>query len=152
MKNTFSILMFALLLSGCAALSGGLEPPDVSLKSVRALPAQGLEQRFELVLGLANPNDRALEFDGISLQLELNGQRLGRAMSNKTVSVGRLEHGEVVLTGVVSVFDVLRSALSLGSSETLEYRLHGRLHLANSMSSLPFSRSGTLDPEKAFTP
>lgn len=150
--KTLTTILASLLLTGCALLSGGLEAPDVNLKSVKALPAEGLEQRFEIVLGLTNPNDRPIEFDGINLELELNGKRLGRALGNTPVRIDRLDRAEVTLTGVVSVFDALRSAIALSNSTNLDYRLHGRLYLANSPASLPFSRSGSLDPDKALNP
>ncbi len=147
MKKT-SLLFMSLLLSGCALLSAGLQAPEVSLRALRPLPAEGLEQRFELVLGISNPNDRALKLDGVDLELELNGKRLLRAMTNQSVSVGRLEQGEITVTGTVSMLDVLRQGLALPNTKNFDYRLHGRLFLANSPGYLPFTKSGSVDPEE----
>src|SRR3954454_1064842 len=64
--------VLTLTLSGCAGLFGG-DPLRVSVAGIEPLESQGLEVRFNVKLRVQNPNESAVSFNGVSLDLELNG-------------------------------------------------------------------------------
>lgn len=150
-----ALLLIAALcgLSACASFGTRLDPPDVSLIGIEPLPSEGnLEQRLLLRLRVANPNDRALVFDGVDLALDLNGQRLGRALSNERTSIPRLSDEIVELTATTSLFSILRQILSLPEQDGIDYALHGRISLAASAGWLRFDREGRLADLSGLTP
>lgn len=122
------VLPLALTLAGCAILSGS-DPPRVSVAGLEPLPGEGLELRFLVKLRVQNPNEDALEYRGVSIELELLGQPFASGVSDAAGSVSRF--GEVVL-GVpasVSALNAVRQVLTLPSREArrLDYQLRGKL-------------------------
>ena len=141
----FVVASIAGALSACASMGTGLEPPDVWLIGLEPLPAEGnLEQRLRLQLRVANPNDEALAFDGVSLTLDLNGQRLGRALGNERVTIPRLADDVIELTATTHVFAIVRQVMTLPQKEGIDYEVRGRVFLADSPGWLRVSRKGRL--------
>jgi LEA14-like dessication related protein len=134
-------VVLALLVAACAGVRG-MEPPEVSLVGLEVLPGGSLEQRFAVELRVLNPNERELHVDGIDFTLEVNGSRLTRGVSSQEVAVPRLGEALLTVTATTTVFDLLRQALNATEARELTYEIHGRVFVANSPASLPFSRSG----------
>ena len=72
------VLCALVLVAGCGVYDnlkrryGEFLTPEISLVSIHPLPAEGLEQRFELGLRIRNPNSLRIGVDGLSLRVELN--------------------------------------------------------------------------------
>lgn len=111
----------ALLAAGCASFQRP-EPVEVILVGVEPLKSEGLELRMLLRLRVQNPNDQPLEFNGIAVQLDLQGKRFATGVSNAAGSVPRF--GETVIGVPVSI-PVLRIAQQALGAVSNEYR--GRL-------------------------
>ncbi len=80
---TLSLLALALL-SGCAGMGSGYEPPTVavqSFKPVQSGDASGLPT-FEIGLHVINPNLEPLELAGVSYTISLGGQDLIKGVGN----------------------------------------------------------------------
>ncbi|MEM9175752.1 MAG: LEA type 2 family protein [Myxococcota bacterium] len=134
-----------LLVLGCASMGTRLEPPDVALIGIEALPSEGnLEQRLRLRVRVTNPNDVPLVFDGIDLRLDLNGQRLGRALGNERHTIPRLDDGIVDLVATTSLFSILRQIVALPEQQSIDYAIQGRIFLADSPGWLRVEREGQL--------
>lgn len=144
-------LLFAalLFLSGCASMGTRLEPPDVTLVRITPLASTALEQRFEVEVRIVNPNDVPLAGDGLDVTIELNGKRLTRALSPDTFTIPRLSDDTVTLIGTTTLFDLFRQAMAIPEDGRLDYRLVGRVSLADSIGWLRFTREGSLLPEDA---
>ena len=142
-------------LAGCAALTG-VDPPKVFLVGVEALPGQGLELRLAVTLRLQNPNEAPLEFDGVALDLEVNGMELASGVSDQRGSVPRF--GETVLTVpvTISAWAMVRQAYawSSGPRDKLDYAAHGKLG-GTGIGGLRFSARGEFEwpqPKPATAP
>jgi LEA14-like dessication related protein len=133
---------------GCAVSRYGIRAPSLSLVDVRPMPGGALEQRLELDLVVQNPNDFDVEIDGMRLQLDLNGLRLGRAVSNQTLSLPRLDEARMTLQASVTLLDVARQLLTLDSAQqSLDYRLSGDIYVAEPRSTrVAFDDSGEVLP------
>jgi LEA14-like dessication related protein len=144
-------ILALLVLAGCASLSS-LEAPEVRVTSLEWLePAQGsLEQRFAVGLRLVNPNNRALMVDGLDFDLDLNGRRLARGVTNRAFELPRLGEAETSIIVTTSVIDLLRQALEIGSRTDMtgmDYELRGRVHLGSGfVRTVPFSHRGKVAP------
>lgn len=152
-STNLALLGFAITLliglGGCASMGTRLEPPDVTLVRINPLPSTAFEQRFEIEVRIVNPNDVPLRGDGLDITIELNGKRLTRALSPDNFTIPRLSDDTVLLTGTTTLLDLFRQAVSLPEDGQLEYRLVGRVSLADSLGWLKFSREGSLLPEDA---
>lgn len=120
----------AAMLAGCAAL-GGADPLRVNLVGLQALQGEGLELRFLVKLRLQNPGETALDYDGISLELELRDLSFASGVSNERGSVPRFGEALLSVPVTVSATALLRQGLSLmqqqGELTRIPYRLRGRL-------------------------
>lgn len=146
--SSILFLVMILLGTGCTGLRN-LEPPEVVLTAIRPLDSSTLfEQRFEVGLRLYNPNNRDLDIDGINFELDVNGQRLARAAGANDFLLPRLGEAETTVVVSTSLISVARQLMTLQQSETLSYRLNGRVHLGSAFGiSLPFEKSGQLSSE-----
>lgn len=148
--KTTLLLVLALWCSGCASMGRGLEPPEVSLVDLTALPSAGFEQRFAITVRVVNPNAVPLSGEGIDIRLDVNGQRLGRALSSEHFEIPKLGEEVLTLVATTNLLDVFRQAMALpAAGGRLDYFLDGRVLLAGSLGWLGFSREGSLIPEAA---
>ncbi|GGK01251.1 LEA type 2 family protein [Pseudomonas matsuisoli] len=118
-----------LFLSGCNSLTGR-EPLTVNLVDVAPLAGGNLEVRFALELRFQNPNADALNYDGVSLALDLNGKQLARGVSDAKGKVPGFGETLVTVPMSISAFSALQQAWAASrnvTSEALPYRLSGRL-------------------------
>lgn len=145
MKTSIALAICILLLSACTGLLGLAQKPEISLAGLSVLQVGVFEQRFALKLRIQNPNDVELPINGLSFDIQLNGQPFAHGLSDKAVIVPR--YGEALLD--VAATSTLGSALKQlrelqkSGRDRIGYRLAGRLQLQG-MGSQPFERRGDL--------
>ncbi|MGD2138462.1 MAG: LEA type 2 family protein [Gammaproteobacteria bacterium] len=149
------ILWCVCILAGCAGLQPYAETPRVSLVSIKPLDMQMLEQRFMLELRIFNPNRVALPVEGLSYALEINQREFAYGVSQQEVSIP--PYGEALLQVVVfsNLLNVIRQLQQLDDSTAgsgLEYRLHGKIGVADVHRKLPFDYSGKLAYRESGAP
>ena len=152
MRRGLVILSIALL-SACAGLGGLSQKPEVSVAGLKLVQVGVFEQRFALKLRVQNPNDVELRINGLSVEVELNGQPFITGLSDKGVTVPRF--GEAVLE--VMATSTLGSALKQlrelqkGGRERIDYRIVGRLNLSG-IGTVPFERRRDLQMPAVVSP
>jgi LEA14-like dessication related protein len=134
-----------LTLAGCETMTGR-DALRVSVVGVEPLKSEGLELRFVVKLRVQNPSEAPVDFDGVSLDLEVNGKNLASGVSSERGSVPRL--GETLLSVPVSVsaFALVRQAMGLTDASArgdLPYVVSGKL-AGGAFGNVRFSNSGTL--------
>jgi len=126
----FVLLAFGMLMvGGCASLQHS-EPIDVYMAGVEPLQGQGLEFRMLVKLRIQNPNDLPLDFNGVSLQMDVQGKRFATGVSDAVGSVPRFGETIVSVPVSISVFSIVRQAMDVATNEyrgKLEYEMTGRL-------------------------
>lgn len=144
-------LLLALLVSGglagagCAGLGHRIEPPEVFVVDLEPQQGGKFEQRFRIDLRVQNPNDFELEIDGFDFELDLNGVRLTRGMSNEAVTIPRLGDAIVGISATTTVFDLFRQVVNSPGQEGMGYELNGRLFLVSpKRGPVEFTRSGRI--------
>ncbi|KWE78964.1 LEA type 2 family protein [Burkholderia territorii] len=140
------LLLFAAVfaLGGCASLTR--EPVSVTVAGLDPLAGQGLEMRFSLKLRVQNPNDAPIEYDGISVALELNGAPFASGVSDRSGIVPRFGEAVIDVPVSVSAFAAARQAWNLpgaAANGELPYALRGRF-AGGVLGTVRFSDAGTL--------
>ncbi|WP_175763783.1 LEA type 2 family protein [Burkholderia ambifaria] len=140
------LLLFAaaFVLGGCAGFTR--EPVSVSVAGLDPLVGQGLEMRFRLKLRVQNPNDAPIEYDGISVALDLNGTPFASGVSDRSGVVPRFGEAVIDVPISVSMFAAARQAWNLPGaavSGELPYALRGRL-AGGVLGTVHFRDAGTL--------
>lgn len=125
-----ALLAFGMLqIAGCASLQGR-EPIQVIVAGVEPLQGEGLELRMLVKLRIQNPNDLPLDFNGVAVQMDVQGKPFATGVSDAVGSIPR--YGEVVV-GVpmsVSVIRIAHQAIGVMTHEfrgKLAYEITGKL-------------------------
>ena len=119
-------------LSACSLFS----PNDdvyVNLVGLEPLPSQEMEARFAVKLRVQNPNDTAIHYNGLALELRVNNRPLATGVSDEQGEVPR--YGETVISVpvTISAFSVVRQAWGIAGSSAypartgVPYELNGKL-------------------------
>lgn len=125
----FTCLCVLAWLAGCAALMGQ-DPPRVTVAGIDPIAGEGLEMRFNVKLRIQNPNDSPIEFNGVSLQLDLNGQSFASGVSDQSGIVPRFGETVIDVPLTVPAFAAVRQAFAFfGGTQAgnIPYKVHGRL-------------------------
>lgn len=120
-------LLAAVLLSSCSIFEP--EPPQVRVADLRLLDSTVFEQRFEINLTIGNPNDFALPLDGLTFDLEVNGETFARGFSNQRVTIPRLGEGRVSVAASTTLIEVMRQMQLFAEYGDVTYRLSGVAYL-----------------------
>ncbi len=142
-------LTMVLALSACA-LFPNRDPLNINVVGIDPLPGQDLEIRFAVKLRLQNPNDTDIQYDGVALNLDVNGRLLASGVSDQKGTIGRFSEGVLTVPVTVSAFAALRQAVGLADQQRLEnlpYELHGKL-AGGLFGTMRFEDSGTLSLPK----
>ncbi|WP_345814080.1 LEA type 2 family protein [Paraburkholderia sp. PREW-6R] len=143
---TALVAFFMFALSGCAGLFGG-DPLRVNVAGIEPAVSQGMEMRFNVKLRVQNPNESAVDFDGVSVDVEVNGKPFASGVSNQSGSVPR--YGETLVTVPLTVpaFAAVRQAFAFADaaqSGQIPYLLRGKL-AAGLTGTTRFVDQGTLN-------
>ena len=150
----FLVALVSLALAGCASLVHR-EPVRINVVGLEPIPGEGMEMRFKVKLRVQNPNETAIDFDGLALDLDLNGRPFATGVSDGAGSVPRFGETLIEIPVSVSAIAVVRQALGViegdGKAE-VPYALRGRL-AGGLLGGMRFSDSGTLKlPDPLKTP
>ncbi|MDH4585438.1 water stress/hypersensitive response domain-containing protein [Pseudomonas sp. BN415] len=147
-------LLLSLLLAGCAGF-GTRDPLQVDLAGMEPIPGEGLEMRFNLKLRVQNPNESAIHYSGVALELDLNDLPLARGVSSQGGTVAGFGETLIEVPVTISAFSVLRQAWGLtGASpvQNVPYALRGKLG-GGFWGTRRFTDAGVLSiPEPTDTP
>ena len=144
-QATVLVLLLALLLAGCAGLQSRQEAPRVTLVGIKVIEIGLLEQRFGLTLRVQNPDRAALDIDGISFTVEINGKSFAQGVGASEVRVPGF--GETLLTVRASstLLDIVEQLRDLEQRNApVDYRIHGSISQRGSLLRLPFEQRGRL--------
>lgn len=146
-------ILAALTLSACAVLPQQ-DPVQVTVAGIDSLPGEGLEIRLLVKLRVQNPNDQAIDYDGVYLKLDVQGKTLASGVSDERGSVPRFGEEIVSVPLTVSMLRLmLRGVGMLGDSAPgrLDYRLEGKLN-GPLFGSTRFQAQGELNLPDAASP
>jgi len=139
-------------MGGCAGFRYA-EPIDVLVVGVEPLQGQGLELRMLVKLRVQNPNDLPLQFNGVSVRMDVQGRRFATGVSDAAGTVPRFGETLVSVPVSISVFRIVRQAVAVVTSEyrgELAFRMTGKL-AGPALGSVRFDSTGVLTlPSELF--
>lgn len=148
MRRIIGLSFFLMLLSlnACTLLQRH-DPLNINVVGIEPLASQELEMRFAVKLRLQNPNDIAIDYNGVALDLEVNGRTLASGVSDQTGTIARFSETVLSVPVSISAFSVLRQTLGLSQTQRLDnlpYVLKGKL-AGGLFGTVRFVDRGTLD-------
>jgi LEA14-like dessication related protein len=146
-SNNLRSVLFAccalIIVSACTAARSKIEPPSITLDSIRVGRIAEAKADVSLKLTLANHNEFELPIDHVEFDVMLDGRP---AVTGRSVHVDPLPPGgeaKVDLTGRVDTSAVATARMTLGSQLPVAYAVSGTLTLRNGVA-LGFSRRGEI--------
>lgn len=133
---------------GCVTGTTDIDLLEVSVTNIEPLDRTVFEQRLNVELRLRNSNAFDLVVTGMDFELDVNGNRLTRGLSNETVTVPRL--GEATLqvpasTSSTAMVERLNQIAERSNAEGLRYDLRGRIYLRGApVATMSFQKSSAL--------
>ena len=144
--KSLAVLLVTVLSVACASLDPYPETPRVSLVSIKPMEMTLFEQRFAVQLRVLNPNSASIPVQGLSYALEINEREFAYGVSPQSIDIPAF--GEALLDVEISsnLLSVVRQLQSMSgaTSNSLDYRLAGKINLANRLRSLTFDYAGEL--------
>jgi LEA14-like dessication related protein len=146
-------LAAAILLSACAALQR-TDPLQVTVAGIEPLQGQGMELRMLVKLRIQNPNDAPIEYDGVSLKIDVQGKTFASGVSDESGSVPRFGESVISVPVTTSAMRMVGQAFGMMGEKKIEkinYSLTGKLN-GPVFSSVRFETTGDLDLPAAPPP
>ncbi len=133
------------VLAACSGLPLNAVPPKVSIADVEVKSLGLFEQKFDVGLRIANPNDFDLKIEGLDFDLEINGRPFASGLSRVSALVPAASNTVMRVEAIVQSKNLVRQIKTL-PSETLKegvpYRIKGRVKTDKASAWLPFDHSG----------
>ncbi|MFI8393398.1 LEA type 2 family protein [Pseudomonas sp. NPDC078863] len=152
MRRVHAVILSLLLLSlSACALFPNRDPVNINVVGLEPLPSQELEVRFAIKLRVQNPNETAIDYNGVALDLEVNGHPLASGVSDQSGTIPRFSEAIVTVPVSVSAFSFLRQTLGLSQTQSLDnlpYVLRGKL-AGGVFGTMRFTDSGKLSLPEA---
>lgn len=154
-RRAFMTLMSlcALLLYGCATLQGK-DPPQVTVAGIEPLQGQGMEVRLLVKLRVQNPNDEAIDYNGVALQMDVQGKTFATGVSDASGTVPRFGETIIAVPVTISAFRIARQAIGMASATSggkLTYEMKGKL-AGSLLGTRRFSTKGEFEmPRSVYT-
>ncbi len=145
---TLRVLVLAALLAlsgSCASLTD-YEPPRVNVVGIEPVKGEGMELRFNVKLRIQNPNTVEINYQGVMVDLMLDGNRVASGISNQPGNVPA--YGETLYTLPVSVSIIGAARQVIGilqkpQQAAIPYEISGKLE-SGLFGSVRFSDTGAL--------
>lgn len=137
------------LVQACANLPiGQFDEPEVELLALEPIASQGLEARFLMRLRIVNPNDIALDVEGMAYEVFIRDSKILTGVSNEPLrveaygeSVAELE----VAAGMLNSLALLRDLMSNPPDGGLPYRLNAKISRKGLIGALRVTREGAIN-------
>jgi len=142
-----SALAFLLLLPGCASMPHR-DPLQVTVAGVEPLEGEGLEMRMMVKLRVQNPNDAQVDYNGMAVELNVQGKTFATGVSDRAGSVPRFGETVVEVPVTISAMRAVRQAMGVmqsgGAMDKINYEMKGKLN-GKGFGSTRFNVKGELD-------
>ena len=137
-------ILFLFILSGCAGMQTGYDPPTVSLTSFRFIPGDSIVPRFEVGLRIINPNRDALELEGLFYNITIEDNKIISGVANELPIIEGYGEEDVLLEAMVDVIGGAKLLQSLVHNHkgSIEYGFNAKLDLGSFQPPLRISEKG----------
>jgi len=137
------LVAIPLALPGCA-LFQGRDPLQVTVLDVEPMESGGMELRMLVKLRVQNPNDTPIEYNGVALEMNVQGKTFATGVSDTTGTVPRFGEAVISVPMTASAMRMLGQAFGLmqgGAPTKITYEMKGKLN-SSAVSSTHFKTQG----------
>ncbi len=145
------LLLATLMLTACASMPSR-DPLQVTVAGIESLPGEGLEVRLLVKLRVQNPNDAPLDFNGVSLNLEVMGRDFASGVSDQAGTVPRFGEAVIAVPVTVSILRMARQVLGMLDGKPVDkvtFSMTGKLNGASLFGTQRFKSQGEFELPKS---
>jgi LEA14-like dessication related protein len=139
------VIAGTLALAGCASMQGN-DPLQVTVAGIEPLQGQGLELRLNVKLRVQNPNDAPVEYDGVAVEMDVQGKTFATGVAALAGTVPRFGESVIEVPVTISAFRMARQvmgAMKGGGIDRIDYEMKGKLN--RGFSPVRFAAKGSFD-------
>ena len=146
---SWMVLTLALgLATGCASLQNR-DPLNVTVAGIEPLQGQGMELRMLVKLRVQNPNDAPVDFNGVALEMNVQGKTFATGVSDAHGSVPRFGESVIAVPVTASAFRMARQAFGMmkgggAGMSKISYELKGKLS-GSAFNTIRFENKGDFE-------
>ena len=134
--------------SGCASMQTR-DPLQVTVAGIEPLQGEGMELRLNVKLRVQNPNDAPIDFNGVALEMLVQGKTFATGVSNAHGNVPRFGESVIEVPVTASAFRMARQAFGMmkgtgGGTGKIAYELKGKLN-GSAFSTVRFQNKGEFE-------
>jgi LEA14-like dessication related protein len=122
--------LFILVFSACSLPGQRVEPPRITLSSIKIQDINLFEAVLHIEVRVVNPQNASYEIKGIDCVLDLDQVKLASGVSNTPTRIPSLDAAIIPLTVYSSVEDITKCLKELKGKDKINYNIKGKLHLA----------------------
>lgn len=139
-------LLALVLLSACASMPSDFEEPSVTLVSFLPVTSDSISPEFEILLRVTNPNRKALELEGMSYTLSLEGNKVLSGVANNLPVIESYGEATVKLKATANIFGSfsLLTGLLSSTKDKLQYEFNAKLDAGTFVPNIRVSKKGLL--------
>lgn len=136
------------LSAGCASMQKR-DPLNVTVAGIESLPGQGMELRLLVKLRVQNPNDSPVDYNGVAVEMNVQGKTFATGVSDAHGSVPRFGESVIEVPVTASAFRMARQALGMmkgggAGMSKISYELTGKLN-GTGFSTVRFANKGDFE-------
>ena len=140
------LLVTAMSLAACTGLQNA-DALQVSVAGIEPLEGEGLELRMLVKLRVQNPNDAAVDYDGVYVRLDVQGETFATGVADARGSVPRFGETVIGVPVTVSMLRLARQVLGMLDDKPVDkirYEMSGKLN-GTGLGALRFRSQGEFD-------
>ncbi|MDP2834330.1 MAG: LEA type 2 family protein [Pseudomonadota bacterium] len=129
MRHLLWVSLISLALTGCVSLSHQ-DMPQVDVAGIEAMPSQGMELRLVVKLRILNPSDYSIEYNGLFVEMDVQGMSFAKGVSNQSGTVPRYGESVISVPVTISALAMVRQVMGLAGKERavpLTYEVRGKV-------------------------
>ena len=148
------LILLACALAACTGLPYDAKPPRLSVAEVDIKHLGLFEQRFDLGLRVANPNDFDLRIEALEFELELNERAFAKGLTRASALIPANASVVMRVEAATQSKHLIQQLKTLPGDvlfEGVPYRITGRVKTDRSSRWIPFDHRGVYggDEKKA---
>lgn len=125
------------------------DPLQVTVAGIEPLQGEGMELRLNVKLRVQNPNDAPIDYNGIAVEMMVQGKTFATGVSGAPGNVPRFGESVIEVPVTASAFRMARQALGMmrgtaGGTGKIAYELKGKLN-GSGFSTVRFQNTGEFE-------
>lgn len=121
------------------------DPPLVTVAGIEPLQGEGMELRLLVKLRVQNPNEVAIDYNGVSVEMAVLGKTFATGVSGEAGTIPRFGEAIVSVPVTASAFRMAMQAMGMMTGEPvdeIDYEMKGKLS-SSMFSSVRFETQGS---------